>query len=40
MAHQVAMDRQAQKDYQLYIALAKSVDKDTKGKFNVRKMII
>jgi hypothetical protein len=31
MAYQVAMDRHAQNDYQLYLALTNLVDKDTKG---------
>jgi hypothetical protein len=37
MAYQVAMDRHAQNDYQLYIALTNSVYKDNKGKMQHEK---
>jgi hypothetical protein len=38
LVYQAAMDRHAQNDYQLYMALTNSVDKDTKGKCNVRRL--
>jgi hypothetical protein len=37
MAYQVAMDHHAQNDYQLYLTLTNSVDKDTKGKIQHEK---
>jgi hypothetical protein len=37
MAYQLAMDRHAQNDYQLYVALTNSVDEDTKGKMQHEK---
>jgi hypothetical protein len=37
MARQVSMDRHAQNNYQLYIALTNSVDEDTKGKMQREK---